>query len=419
MAVTTTARLGLTRWSIGADPLTRAQLDASHAALEANVAMFAQGTLAARPAFGKSGRFYHVDSGSGIGVTYYDTGAAWVPVSPDLSPYATTAALTSGLAGKAATVHQHAAADVTSGIFAAARLGSGTANSSTILFGDGVWRSAPSGTIAAMTDATVTSPTTGQVLRYNAGTSKWVNATLTTADVSGLDAALGDKAPTVHTHTKSQITDFAHSHLIADLPVAASGTSSATLLVRADDSRLSNARTPTGAASGHLAGTYPSPTVTRVGPGGGGTSAATTPDDYNGVAMWNVRTSASLGLPDSSTNAVLLGFRVAADASGFAQSYEYAHTDAGNVYRRRGATTTWGAWQIVEKAGVASVFADDATLVGIGTAQLVVRVKHNGSAYPSRPAFPPNCVVSWAGPTDPSAQAGLVVSADDDWIYRP
>jgi hypothetical protein len=36
-----------------------------------------------------------------------------------------------------------------------------------------------------------------------------------------------------------------HSHVIGDLPVAASGVSSATEVVRADDSRLSNARTPT------------------------------------------------------------------------------------------------------------------------------------------------------------------------------
>jgi len=40
-------------------------------------------------------------------------------------------------------------------------------------------------------------------------------------------------------------TPTAHTHAIADLPVATSGTSSTTQLVRADDSRLSNARTPT------------------------------------------------------------------------------------------------------------------------------------------------------------------------------
>lgn len=40
-------------------------------------------------------------------------------------------------------------------------------------------------------------------------------------------------------------TPVAHTHTIADLPVATSGTSNATQLVRADDVRLSDARTPT------------------------------------------------------------------------------------------------------------------------------------------------------------------------------
>jgi microcystin-dependent protein len=69
--------------------------------------------------------------------------------------------------------------------------------------------------------------------------------TIAESQVTNLVSDLAGKSSTGHTHVKANITDFAHNHLIADLPVATSGTSNTTQLVRADDARLSDSRTPT------------------------------------------------------------------------------------------------------------------------------------------------------------------------------
>ena len=65
------------------------------------------------------------------------------------------------------------------------------------------------------------------------------------SEITNLITDLAGKAAASHTHVKANITDFAHAHAIADLPVASSGTSNTTQVVRADDSRLSDSRTPT------------------------------------------------------------------------------------------------------------------------------------------------------------------------------
>ncbi len=76
MAVTSSPRLGLTRWSAQTDPQTRAQQDASHLALETLAARFDQFTgINNRPAFGVAGRF---STDLSTGLIYYDTGTAWV-----------------------------------------------------------------------------------------------------------------------------------------------------------------------------------------------------------------------------------------------------------------------------------------------------------------------------------------------------
>lgn len=78
MAVTTTSRLGITRWSTGADPFTRAQMDGSFAALETNAAMYLQGIATARPAAGTVGRYYYATD---TNVFSYDDGTGWRTVA--------------------------------------------------------------------------------------------------------------------------------------------------------------------------------------------------------------------------------------------------------------------------------------------------------------------------------------------------
>lgn len=82
MAESNSPRLGLRRWSdSNTDTFSRAELDTSFAQLESLAAIFGQGTRAARPAAGTTGRFYMV-TGDGTaannGLLFYDTGGTWV-----------------------------------------------------------------------------------------------------------------------------------------------------------------------------------------------------------------------------------------------------------------------------------------------------------------------------------------------------
>ena len=64
--------------------------------------------------------------------------------------------------------------------------------------------------------------------------------------VMGNDSRLSDaRTPTSHTHTKSQITDFPTLGTAAAKDVPSSGNASTTQVVMGNDSRLSDSRTPT------------------------------------------------------------------------------------------------------------------------------------------------------------------------------
>ncbi len=75
MALSLSARLGLTRWSAGSDPLARAQLDTDNSRLDALAAMDIQvATIADRPAAAIRGRYCWV---ADIRTLFRDEGATW------------------------------------------------------------------------------------------------------------------------------------------------------------------------------------------------------------------------------------------------------------------------------------------------------------------------------------------------------
>lgn len=82
MAVTTTPRLGLSRWSAGSDPWpARTGWDGQNGQLEAVAAIYSEGTLAERPAAvaGVTGRFYWAKDTHRL---YYSDGTGWFEQGP-------------------------------------------------------------------------------------------------------------------------------------------------------------------------------------------------------------------------------------------------------------------------------------------------------------------------------------------------
>lgn len=87
----TTPRLGIVTPTGAEAPNTNAAYKAIADQVDALVAMYGQGTLAARPVStpgspGKQGRYYVVTSGAELGEEYYDYGTGWILINPDQTP---------------------------------------------------------------------------------------------------------------------------------------------------------------------------------------------------------------------------------------------------------------------------------------------------------------------------------------------
>lgn len=102
-----------------------------------------------------------------------------------------TSAIQGQLNGKAATSHTHNASEITAGTIATARLGSGTADSTTFLCGDQTYKTVSGGAtnLDGLSDVAITSAATGQSLFHN-GTN-FVNRALVPGDIATGTASSG------------------------------------------------------------------------------------------------------------------------------------------------------------------------------------------------------------------------------------
>ena len=181
------------------------------------------GTFAvARLGSGTPGAGKYVDGGTGAWTTLPSGGggsSSWGSISGTLAAQtdlqsaldnkASLADLSSGLAGKAAVSHTHSASDITSGVLATARIGSGTPAAGKYVDGaTGAWTTLPSG---------------------GGGSSTWGSITGTLSAQTDLNSALAGKASTTHTHDATDIV----SGLVGNARLG-SGTANGTTVLWGD-----------------------------------------------------------------------------------------------------------------------------------------------------------------------------------------
>lgn len=161
------------------------------------------------PAVGGAGTVTSVGLSVGTGISLtgsspITTSGTWaLALSANLQAWSSLAT-----SAKADTVHTHAASDITSGTFAAARLGSGIANSTKYLRGDLTWQDYSGGgggggtvTSVDITGSTGITPSGGPVT-----TSGSITLTLSANLQAWSALATSAKANASHTHAASDIT---------------------------------------------------------------------------------------------------------------------------------------------------------------------------------------------------------------------
>lgn len=148
-----------------------------------------------------------------------------------------------------------------------------------------------------------------------------------------------------HTHTASEITDFAatvRATILTGISTATNAAISATDSILGALGKLqaqisgviSNFN---GHVSGHTNITLKSNTDNRA--------VATIPNDYNAVLkVTGLKTNTAIGSPDASTYSGVMGIRGWTDSSG-GNAHEIAFTGNGNLRHRTGVTTAWGPWR--------------------------------------------------------------------------
>jgi len=139
-----------------------------------------------------------------------------------LAKWSNSSTLTNAVAGTdyAAASHTHAAADIVSGIISTSRLGSGTANNTTYLRGDGTWATITTSGSAAPIDATYIVQTANGTLSNEFALGSLATGLLkntTTTGVLSIATAGVDYAAASHTHDVTEITNAAandHSFIV-------------------------------------------------------------------------------------------------------------------------------------------------------------------------------------------------------------